>query len=98
MPILSDQDLKALVAEQIRAAMGAQGDRLVQERAYAERCYRGERFGNEEAGKSQVVSRDVAEAIDGMMPSLIKIFAGGDEVVRFEPVGPEDEAAARQAT
>ena len=26
------------------------------------------------------------------------IFAGSDEVVRFEPVGPEDEAAAQQET
>jgi hypothetical protein len=28
----------------------------------------------------------------------MRIFASGDEVVRFEPVGPEDEAAAAQAT
>src|SRR5438045_8167515 len=32
------------------------------------------------------------------MPSLMDIFAGSDEVVRFEPVGPEDEAAAHQET
>src|SRR5262249_49117466 len=36
--------------------------------------------------------------IEGMMPHLMDIFAGSDEVVRFEPVGPEDEAAARQET
>jgi len=32
------------------------------------------------------------------MPSLMEIFGGGDEVVRFEPVGPEDVAAAEQET
>jgi hypothetical protein len=32
------------------------------------------------------------------MPSLMDIFAGSDEVVRFEPVGLEDEAAAQQET
>jgi hypothetical protein len=32
------------------------------------------------------------------MPSLMKVFSSGDEVVRFEPRGPEDEAAAVQAT
>jgi hypothetical protein len=32
------------------------------------------------------------------MPSLMDIFAGSDEVVRFEPVGPEDEEAAQQET
>jgi len=32
------------------------------------------------------------------MPSLMDIFAGSDEVVRFEPVGAEDEKAAQQET
>jgi hypothetical protein len=32
------------------------------------------------------------------LPSLMDIFAGSDEVVRFEAVGPEDEAAAQQET
>jgi hypothetical protein len=32
------------------------------------------------------------------MPNLMDIFAGSDEVVRFEPVGPEDEEAAQQET
>jgi hypothetical protein len=98
MPKMPDHDLKSLVAEHIRNAADAQGGRLAQERALAERYYRGDRLGNELDGRSQVVSRDVAEAVDAMLPSLMRIFAGGDEVVRFEPVGPEDEEAARQAT
>lgn len=98
MPKMPDHDLKALVAAHINGAVDAQGGRLAQERAQAERFYRGERLGNELEGRSQVVSRDVAEAVDAMLPSLMRIFAGGDEVVRFEPVGPEDEEAARQAT
>src|SRR5260370_4322927 len=32
------------------------------------------------------------------MPALMEIFSAGDEVVRFEPVGPEDVAAAEQET
>ncbi len=32
------------------------------------------------------------------MPSLMEIFAGADEVVRFEPVGPEDVKASEQET
>src|SRR6185437_14497819 len=49
-------------------------------------------------GRSRAVSTDVADTIEGLMPSLMDIFAGSDEVVRFEPVGPEDEAAAAQET
>jgi len=49
-------------------------------------------------GRSKAVSSDVADTIEGLMPSLMDIFAGSDEVVRFEPVGPEDEDAAQQET
>ena len=49
-------------------------------------------------GRSRAVSTDVADTSEGLMPSLMDIFAGSDEVVRFEPVGPEDEQAAQQET
>jgi hypothetical protein len=49
-------------------------------------------------GRSQAVSTDVADTVEGLMPQLMEIFAGGDEVVRFDPVGPQDAAAAEQET
>ena len=36
--------------------------------------YYGDKFGNEEKGFSQVVSRDVLETVEGIMPELMKIF------------------------
>ena len=38
----------------------------------------------------------VADTIEGLMPNLMDIFAGSDEVVRFEPVGPEDGPRAQE--
>jgi len=52
----------------------------------------------DQEGRSTAVSTDVADVIEGLMPNLMDIFAGSDEVVRFEPVGPEDEEAAQQET
>jgi hypothetical protein len=49
-------------------------------------------------GQSRVVSTDVSDVIDGLMPGLMEKFCGSDEVVRFDPVGPEDIAAAEQET
>jgi hypothetical protein len=69
-----------------------------QRRIDADKYYRGEPLGNELEGRSQVVSRDVAEAVDGAMPSVMRVFAGGEQVVAFDPHGPEDEDAADQAT
>ncbi|MBV9522746.1 MAG: hypothetical protein JO010_08135, partial [Alphaproteobacteria bacterium] len=79
-------------------SLGFQGGLLSQERRQAERFYKGEAFGNEIDGRSQVVSRDVAEAVDSMMPSLMRIFSSGDQVVRFNPSKPGAEAMADQAT
>lgn len=49
-------------------------------------------------GRSQAVSTDVSDVIEGLLPALMDVIAGTDEVVRFEPVGPEDEDAAQQET
>lgn len=49
-------------------------------------------------GRSQAVSSDVADTIEGMMPQLMEVFFGGDETVTFDPVGPDDVKAAEQET
>src|SRR6185436_16415065 len=51
-----------------------------------------------EDGKSTAISNDVSDTVDGMMPALLEIFAGGDEVIKFAPTGPEDVQAAEQET
>lgn len=47
-------------------------------------------------GRSQVIDRSVYETIQWIKPSLARIFASGDDVVKLPPVGPEDEAGAKQ--
>lgn len=49
-------------------------------------------------GRSQVVSWDVFETVESMMPDLIEIFLSGDNIGEFEPVSQEDEPFAEQAT
>jgi hypothetical protein len=74
--------------------------KLSAERSHAMDYYNGDMSADMPAadGRSRAVSTDVADTIDGLMPSLMEIFAGSDEVVRFEPVGPNDVAAAEQET
>ena len=36
------------------------------------------------------------ETTQWIMPSLMRIFAGGDNIVEFDPTGPEDEQTAEQ--
>jgi hypothetical protein len=58
--------------------------------------YRGKPYGDEQEGLSQVVSHDVADVINWMMPQLVKLFLAGDTIVSFSPMGPEDVDAAEQ--
>jgi len=70
-------------------------DTLDQDRAKALRDYKSEPYGNELKGRSQVVMSDVSDTIEWIMPSLMRIFYGGKDVVTVEPVGPEDELKAK---
>jgi hypothetical protein len=101
MPKMSTSDLKAMLAAEKADALAAiSAARLAEERADAMDYYLGHMARDMPAqdGRSRAVSSDVADTIEGLMPNLMDIFAGSDEVVRFEPVGPEDEAAASQET
>lgn len=69
---------------------------LSAERVQSLKYYLGEPFGNEVEGRSQVVSRDVSDTIEWIKPSLMRIFASGDEILSFDPKGPEDVEAAQQ--
>lgn len=74
------------------------GGQLQVERAQAMDYYLGRPFGNEVEGRSAVVSRDVADTLEWIKPSLLRIFTSGDEIVRFDPTGPEDVQGAQQET
>ena len=98
---MSLADLRAMVnAEKASAMAATQAANLMGERADAMDYYQGHMSKDMPAqdGRSRAVSMDVQDTIEGLMPSLMDIFAGSDEVVRFDPVGPEDEDAAQQET
>ena len=95
---MDDADLESLVGSELTDATSFVDSELSPVRARAIQYYRGEPFGNEEEGRSQVVSTDVRDTINGVMPSLMRVFFGSKKVVQFVPRGPEDIAAADQAT
>jgi len=72
--------------------------KLSEQREKSIEYYYGEPFGNEEEGQSQVVSTDVQETIEWIMPSLMRIFTSTNKAVMFEPTDPNDEDAAKQET
>jgi hypothetical protein len=98
MAKLTDAEILARIEQEERIGYGINDDTLANDRAKAIDYYLGEPLGNEVEGRSQVVSFDVQDTIEAALPQLIKIFASGDQVIRFDPKGPNDEQAAQQET
>jgi len=98
---MSDGELKALLdAEKVAALAAMQSSKLSSERDDALMYYMNDMSKDMPAqdGRSSAVSSDVADTIEGMLPYLMDIFAGSEDVVKFNPVGPEDVQAAEQET
>jgi hypothetical protein len=95
---MSDEQLQGVISSEINDAISFIDDDIGGNRALATEYYYGEPFGDEEDGRSQVVSMDVRDTVQGILPSLMRIFFGPERVVEFAPQGPEDVANAEQAT
>jgi hypothetical protein len=97
---MSEDDLLAIIESEESQGLGSNssGDQLNAERARALDLYNGRLLGNEMPGRSSVVTRETLDTIEWIVPQLFRVFASGDEVVKFDPVGPEDVAAAEQET
>jgi len=99
MAIDHDKLLAAIDAK-AEQAYGGQSDSILSDhRASLIEAYLGLNTNPAPEGRSQVVDRSVYETVQTMLPSLVRIFSGSsDEVVKFMPIGPDDEQAAEQTT
>lgn len=87
-----DERAQGLVKADLDAARELQKE-LSKERSESYAYYKGRSMGNEREGRSKVVSSDVMDAVEWIMPSLMRIYFSSD-LVSCEPVGPEDTEAA----
>ena len=93
---MTDDRLLAQLDQLDRQAIGFYGGDIAAEQAKAQDYYLGKPFGTEEEGRSRVVSSDVWDVVEGLTPLILRPFVSSDDVVRFNPVGLEDEEAAQQ--
>lgn len=97
---LTEQQLGAIVAQQIELAKGHDKHARATPRAKALDYF----FGNMDAyvppepNRSKVVSRDVADTIGWMLPGIMRVFTASDRMAVAEPVGAEDVDFADQAS
>jgi len=95
---MDDSELQGIITSDLEDAVSYIDSDLSPIRAKGTEYYRGDPFGNEEEGRSQVVAMEVRDTVSAMMPSLMRVFFSTENTVEYMPRGPEDEMGAQQAT
>jgi hypothetical protein len=95
---MTDSELASHLSSEIEQATGHMNSELSSQREDSMKYYLGEKFGNEIDGRSEIVTTDVRDTIEYIMPSLMRIFTTHNNTAEFEPQGPEDVEMAQQAT
>ena len=98
MAKLSKSKLLALISQEITNSLGFYSSDLAKQRENALKYYLGEPLGNEVEGRSSVVSQDLLEVVESMLPSLMRMFTQSDKMVNFEPQQAEDVKYSEQIT
>lgn len=96
MPRMTEREIVALVDNEFASAMGAPEGQISEERAKAWDYYQSKLLGNEVEGQSKVVTSDVSDVVDSIIPPLLRMFTTEDNLVSFDPVGAEDVEQADQ--
>ena len=95
---MDSESVKGILEAEIDTSIGYIDTETSDERTKALEYYLRYPYGNEVEGRSQIVTGEVAEAVDGALPQLIRVFTTTEDIVYFEPKSQNDEQSAKQAT
>lgn len=95
---MSLEDIQAALAPELTDAVDFIDEDIAPQRERATRYYQGQPFGDEVQGRSQAVSRDVHDAVNGILPSLVDVFLGNSDIVSYLPRQVSDIPFAEQAS
>ena len=95
---MDSESVKGILEAEIDNSIGYIDTETSDDRTKALEYYLRYPYGNEVEGRSQIVTGEVAEAVDGALPQLIRVFTTTEDIVYFEPKSQNDEQSAKQAT
>lgn len=93
--MLSDDQIKNIVLSEASGAISYIGDSdLSKNRETLMDYYNQKPYGDEQDGQSKVVTSDVADVVETMLPMLMRLFTQGSVIGKFNPTitGTEEEA------
>ena len=96
--VMNELDIIGSLKAEMQDTIGYDADEIIERRTENLKRYEGELLGDERFGRSQVITRDVLETVEGVMPFFMRVFYSTDDVVKFEPVADNDIELADQMT
>ena len=94
---LSDSQISVILKAEEQSALDYSGE-IAKKRAKNLDYYNCQPYGDEVDGQSSAVTSDVADVIEWMIPSLLRVFTQGKIMARFDSPNTEDEEEAKQKT
>lgn len=95
---LDQVQIESIVSKAIQDATDFIDGEIAPQRLKAQRYFDMETDLGHELGRSSVIATKCREVVRGIKPSLQRVFLASEKPVEFVPRGPEDVAAAEQAT
>ncbi|BAQ89068.1 portal protein [uncultured Mediterranean phage uvMED] len=95
---LTDDQVASICRSEVDGASGRAAGEISHERAEALDYYYGEPYGDETEGRSSVVTREVMETVEWILPSLARIFCDQENMIMFDPVNETDIEQAKLET
>ena len=95
---LDKTQIEGIVSKAVTDAKDFIDSEISPQRIKSQRYYDGEVDIGHEQGRSRVVATKCREVVRGIKPSIQRVFLTSEKPVEFVPRGPEDVAAAEQAT
>lgn len=93
---MTDSELLSQLGAELSDVRGSYNSDIQNDREAALKAYNQEPYGDEQPGQSQVVSSDVRDVIEMMLPDLVEPLVGMESPVVFEPMNEGDVDAAER--
>ena len=96
---LDDDELKSYIAEKLRSCLGADDSQIARDRQRNLEAYLAEPVGRwappDIDDRSDIVATDVADTVEWMLPSLLRVFTASKDAIEAVPKRPQFEAQAQ---
>lgn len=96
--MLSDNEIASIVGAEEEQAIGytGEGSDIQRNRATLLDYYNQRPFGDEIEGQSRVVTSDVSDVVESMLPQLLRLFTQGKKIAQFSSTDARYDEEAKQ--